>query len=197
MTALRLSDFGKWKVPLPPSACACKGCWRGRRRASWGRWGRGVARGGLTASLVLLGGDSAGQRTRRKERKNAYSADQRKFPGTSGKSWPQSPNHPLYHPRPSCVRGWEHSICPHGGQQQQEGSTRLNLIVTEGIQASTEPWDQPLSKSNQIYYLSTNPWDAPPRFRRVCSSSLDVLHQKLCRNKTTTSCEISDLMSCK
>lgn len=43
-----------------------------------------------------------------KRGKNAYSADERNFPQTNGKSWPQSHNsHPLYHTRPSCAGRWQ------------------------------------------------------------------------------------------
>lgn len=113
----------------------------GPSKASWGvgkeqgwkqgenenRWGRGVDWGGLTAFLVLLCGDSAGQRAQRGENRASEEcllSRSKEHPWGQRKSWSQSPNHPLYHPGPSPAGRWENRVCPHGGQQLQESRTR-------------------------------------------------------------------------
>lgn len=135
-------QIGKWLL----SASQIAGSERyrsyqpGPPKASWGvgkeqgwkqgenenRWGRGVDWGGLTAFLVLLCGDSAGQRAQRG--KNRASEEcllsrSKEHPWGQRKSWSQSPNHPLYHPGPSPAGRWENRVFPHGGQQLQESRT--------------------------------------------------------------------------
>lgn len=74
-------------------------------------------RGGLTASLVLLGGDGVGQRTQRKERRMPTQQIKKNFPETNGKV---DLNPLITHfttPGRAEQEGENITFEPHGGQQ--------------------------------------------------------------------------------